>query len=83
MTTSRPAEESLPTDQTGLARCLAAFEEELKACEQNIQNLLKQEDPAKGLFLPKEIHRAKQQKMVARYNCDLCRVRLNKIREGM
>lgn len=78
--TNLPEEESLPTNEAGLEACLARFTGELRACDEEIRELLAREDPARGVFLAGEIHRAKQRKMVARYNVDLCRARLNRLR---
>lgn len=78
--TNLPEEESLPTDEAGLVAALERFAGVLEECDQEVRGLLAREAPLEGVFLAEEIHHAKQRKMVARYNHDLCKARLNRLR---
>ncbi len=82
--TSRPLDDaSLPTDATGLTAELAELETRLSACRAEIQQLMKAEDPAGGVFHSGAIHQAKQLLMMLQYQKDLRTVRLNRLRLDM
>ena len=73
---------SLPTDAPGLTAELAELETRLAACRTEIQQLMKAEDPAGGIFHSGAIHQAKQELMMLQYQKDLRTVRLNRLSPG-
>jgi hypothetical protein len=66
----------LPTDAAGLAEEIAELETRLTACRAEIQRLMAEEDPARGIVHCAPIHKAKQLLMMLRYQKDLRAARL-------
>ncbi|MDR2487914.1 MAG: hypothetical protein LBD42_00140 [Desulfovibrio sp.] len=70
---------SLPTDAGALAVEAAELERRLDACRVEIQRLMDEEDPLRGIVHSAAIHQAKQSLMMLRYQRDLRVALLNRI----
>ena len=71
---------SLPADREGLEADIREIDKPLQESHQHIQALLRDEDPAAGVFHASAIHEAKQTAMMLRYQKKLRQVRLNALR---
>lgn len=72
---------SLPNDVDGLTAEIAEAQKRIAACGDKIEELLRAERPAEGLFHAAEIHRLKQLRMMLRYQVDLRTARANRLRQ--
>jgi hypothetical protein len=71
---------SLPTDEEGLQAQMAELDRRLAENQGRVQELMRAEDPAAGVFHAEAIHEAKQLAMMLRYQKELRQVRLNALR---
>ena len=70
---------SLPTDAAGLTAEIARIEQQQSECAARIRELMAAEDPQKGVHSAKDIHEAKQLKMMLQYQKDLRVARMRQL----
>ena len=72
-------DELLPSDIAGLEQEMEEITARRQACKDTIEKLMKQEDPANGIFFAHEIHEAKKNYMLLKYQHDLRVARKNRM----
>lgn len=72
-------EEVIPEALPALEALLAVIEREIDLWNDYICRLSELEDPGQGVFYAKELHEARQYRMVLRYKLDFCRARLKRL----
>ncbi len=68
-----------PEDLEGLKDVLKAAEAKINDCQRHIKALTRGENPADGTYYAQQIHVAKQLKMMAKYQRDLCAARIRRL----
>ncbi len=73
---------SLPSNIEGLEEELLEVKHRQQLCQSLISDLMNKEDHTKGVFFAKEIHEARQLKMMLQYQHDLRTAKANRLRLG-
>ncbi len=71
-----------PEDLPGLQEVLEGIEEKVADCQRHIKALTRGENPEMGVYYAQQIHIAKQLKMMAIYQRDLCKARIRSLQEA-
>ncbi|MBI9112076.1 hypothetical protein [Maridesulfovibrio ferrireducens] len=83
MTQNQTEEESKLISIPEIEEAIESFKNELEACINRIQELLKSEDPIKGIYFAQEIFESQRDKLRLEVEIDSRRKKINRIKLGM
>jgi hypothetical protein len=82
MTQNQTEEESKLISIPEIEEAIKSFEKELEACKERIQELLKSENPAEGIYFAQEIFESKRDKLRLEVEITSRKNKINRIKLG-